>query len=310
MPVLVFHSEIDAPEPWRQVLARACPDLEFRIWPDVGPPAEVRYALVWKPPHGMLASFPKLKAILSLGAGVDALFLDATLPRTVPILRLVDAGLRGQMTEYGLYAVLYFHRDMPHYLAAQLAGRWAPLAAVPAAQRTVGVMGLGVLGADLARMLVALGFRVLGWSRNGRALDGVEVHSGEGGLREMLSRSEILVNLLPLIPQTRNILNARTFAQLPRGAAVINLARGGHLVEADLLAALDSGHLRGAMLDVFEHEPLPEGHAFWRHPKVVFTPHISAQAVTALAEGQIVENIRRMEAGEAPIGLVDPDRGY
>lgn len=310
MPVLVFHSEIDAPEPWRQVLARAYPDLEFRIWPDVGPSDDVRYALVWKPPHGMLASFANLKAILSLGAGVDALFLDATLPRKVPILRLVDAGLRGQMTEYGLYAVLHFHRDMPHYQAAQRAGRWAPLAAVPAAQRTVGIMGLGVLGADLARMLVALGFRVLGWSRSGSALDDVDVHCGEGGLREMLSRSEILVNLLPLIPQTRHILNARTFAQLPHGAAVINLARGGHLVEADLLAALDSGQLRGAMLDVFEHEPLPENHPFWRHPKVVFTPHISAQAVTALAEGQIVENIRRMEAGESPIGLVDPDRGY
>lgn len=310
MSVLVFHSEIDAPEPWRQVLARARPELDFRIWPDVGARENVRYALVWKPPHGMLASFPNLKAVLSLGAGVDALFLDPTLPRHVPILRLVDAGLRGQMTEYGLYAVLHFHRDMPHYLEAQRAGRWAPLAAVPTACRTVGVLGLGVLGADLARALVALGFQVLGWNRGGAPLEGVRVHQGEAGLQELLSRSEILVNLLPLAPATQGILNARTFAQLPRGAAVINLARGGHLVEADLLAALDSAHLRGAMLDVFEREPLPAGHPFWRHPKVFFTPHISAQAVTELAEGQIVENLRRLEAGEEPIGRVDPERGY
>lgn len=310
MSVLVFHSDIDAPEPWRQVIARAFPKLEFRLWPDVGNLADAHYALVWKPPHGMLAALPNLKAVLSLGAGVDALFLDATLPRQVPIVRLVDAGLRGQMTEYGLYAVLHFHRDMSHYQAAQQAGRWAPLAAVPAGSRTVGVMGLGVLGADLAALLVRLGFRVLGWSRSGRAVEGVTVYSGDTGLAQMLARSEILVNLLPLIPATRGILNARTFRQLPRGAAVINLARGGHLIEADLLAALDDGHLRGAMLDVFEQEPLPTGHPFWQHPKVLVTPHISAQAVTELAEGQIVENIRRIEAGEAPVGLVDPDRMY
>jgi len=310
MPSLVFHSAIDAPEPWRLTLAKAYPHLQFCIWPDVNDVRDVHYALVWKPPHGMLASLPRLKAVLSLGAGVDALFEDPDLPRHVPILRLVDAGLRGQMTEYGLYAVLHFHRDMPHYQVAQRAGRWAPLAAVPAADRTVGILGLGVLGADLARQLVGLGFKVLGWSRNGRPLPDVEVLSGDAGLRALLARSEILVNLLPLVPETVGILNAGTFAQLPAGAVVINLARGGHLVEKDLIAALDSGRLRGAMLDVFEREPLPTLHAFWQHPKVWFTPHISAQAVTALAEGQIIENIRRIEAGETPIGRVDPDRRY
>lgn len=307
---LLFYSQIDAPDAWRETLARAFPNLEFRLWPEIGVREEIRYALVWNPPHGLLASLPNLQAILSLGAGVDALLEDVSTPRHVPILRLVDAGLRGQMTEYGLYAVLHFHRDMPHYQAKQRAGAWHPLAAIPAAQRSVGVMGLGVLGGDLARALAGLGFRVLGWSKGAREVEGVRCFGGESGLREFLAGSEILVNLLPLTPDTRNILNATLFAQLPRNAVVINLARGGHLVEAELLDALDSGHLRGAMLDVFEREPLPSDHPFWAHPKLVFTPHISAQAVTQLAEGQIIDNIQRIESGEAPVGLVDVGRGY
>ncbi len=307
---LLFYSEIDAPEPWRLALARALPTLEFRPWPHIGARDEIRYALVWQPPRGLLATLPNLRAILSLGAGVDTLLHDPSLPRQVPILRLVDAGLRGQMTEYGLYAVLHFHRDMPHYQSNQRDGQWRPRAPVPAASRRVGVMGLGVLGGDLARALAALGFQVHGWSRSPHRIEGVTSFQGEHGLKDFLSRSDILVNLLPLTPRTLGILNAQTFSRLPAGAVVINLARGAHLVEEDLLAALNRGHLSGAMLDVVQHEPLAKDNPLWSHPKVVVTPHISAQAVTALAEGQVIDNIHRIERGEPPCGIVDLDQGY
>ena len=307
---LLFYSEIDSSESWRAALARALPNLEFRSWPGTGARGEIRYALVWNPPRGLLATLPNLRAILALGAGVDALLQDPSLPPRVPILRLVDAGLREQMTEYGLYAVLHFHRDMPHYQAKQRQGQWQPRPAVPAAHRRVGVMGLGVLGGDLARALAGMGFQVHGWVRSPHRIEGVTSFHGVQGLRDFLSRSDILVNLLPLTPHTSGILNAETFSRLPAGAAVINLARGAHLVEADLLAALDSGHLSGAMLDVFQHEPLAQDHPFWSHPKVFITPHVSAQTVTELAEGQVIENIRRIERGEQPLGVVDPDRGY
>lgn len=307
---LLFYSKIDAQEPWSLVLAKAFPHIEFRAWPQIGAPEDIRYALVWNPPPGLLATLPNLRAILVLGAGVDGLLQDPTLPGRVPVLRLVDAGLKDQMTEYGLYAVLHFHRDMPYYQSRQREGRWQPRAAVPAAHRRVGVMGLGVLGADLARALARMGFQVHGWSRSPRRIEGVAIFQGEQGMREFLGSSQILVNLLPLTPQTQGILNSEIFSRLPAGAAVINLARGGHLVEEDLLAALDSGHLSGAMLDVFQHEPLPRENPLWPHPKVFITPHISAQTVTELAEGQVIENIRRIERGEPPHGVVYPDRGY
>ncbi|MFN0317333.1 MAG: 2-hydroxyacid dehydrogenase [Burkholderiales bacterium] len=307
---LLFYSKTDAQEPWRLVLAKAFPHLEFRAWPQLGAPEDIRYALVWNPPPGLLATLPNLGAILVLGAGVDALLQDKSLPRHVPILRLVDAGLKDQMTEYGLYGVLHFHRDMPYYQGRQREGQWQPRAAVPATERRVGVMGLGVLGADLARALARMGFQVFGWSRSLHSIEGVTSFQGEHGLREFLAKSDILANLLPLTPQTQGILNAENFARLPAGAAVINLARGGHLVEGDLLAALDSGHLSGAMLDVFQHEPLAPGHPLWSHPKVFITPHVSAQTVTELAQGQVIENIRGIERGEPPHGVVDPDRGY
>jgi glyoxylate/hydroxypyruvate reductase A len=307
---VLFHSEIDAPEPWRLVFAKAFPQLEFRIWPEMGQRSEIRYALVWNPPRGLLASLPSLRAILCLGAGVDSLLEDTTLPRHIPIVRLVDAGLRGQMTEYGIYAVLHFHREMPHYQAMQREGVWRQRPAVPAAHRRVGVMGLGVLGGDLALALARMGFNVSGWTRSARSIPGVISYHGEEQLDSFLSRCEILANLLPLTRETRGILNAQRFSRLPRGAAIINLARGSHLVEADLLRALNTGQLSGAMLDVFEREPLPAGHPLWTHPQVVITPHVSAQAVTELAEGQIIENVRRMERGEPPIGIVDLERGY
>jgi glyoxylate/hydroxypyruvate reductase A len=308
--VLVFYSDIDDPRPWRAGLTQAIPGLDFRVWPDAGRLEDIEYALVWRPPPGMLRRLPRLKAILSLGAGVDHVFADPELPKHVPITRMVDAGLASQMSEYALYAVLHFHRSMDAYAALQRRGEWRQLPAVPAHERTVGVMGLGVLGADFARKVSALGFRVLGWSRSRKQLPGVESLHGEAGLGGFLAAAQILVNFLPLTPQTERVLDARLFGRLPRGAYLVNIARGAHLVEADLLDALASGQIAGAMLDVFGREPLPPAHPFWTHPNVIVTPHIAAQAIASLMVEQVVDNIRRIERGEVPTGLVDVERGY
>lgn len=308
--VVLFYSDIDDPRPWRAALERALPQIDFRVWPDCGHVEEIDYALVWKPPPGMLAGLPRLKAILSLGAGIDHLFLDPQLPRHLPITRMVDAGLAPQMTEYALYGVLHFHRDMGPYAEQQRSEQWRQLPAMPASRRTVGVMGLGVLGADFARKAALLGFDVQGWARTGKSIEGVRAHVGDAGLDGFLAATDILVNFLPLTAQTEGILNRALFDRLPRGAALINLARGRHVVEADLLDALDRRQLRGALLDVFVSEPLPGGHPFWRHPKVIVTPHIAGQAIAELMVEQVVDNIRRLERGETPLGLVDLARGY
>jgi glyoxylate/hydroxypyruvate reductase A len=308
--VIVFYSLSDEPGPWREALRRALPEADFRVWPEVGDPREIEYALVWKPPPGWLKQFPRLKAILSLGAGVDHLFLDPELPRGLPITRMVDAGLADQMSEYALYGVLHFHRDMGPYAQQQRRALWKQLQAVPATARTVGVMGVGVLGSDFVRKLLPLKFPVVTWSRTPHQLPGVEAFHGRDALRAFLGRSHILVNFLPLTAQTAGLLHAGTLAQLPSGACIVNLARGAHIVEADLLAALDSGHIGGALLDVFAQEPLPPQHPFWSHPKVLLTPHIGGQAIPELMVSQVVDNVRRIERGEAPFGLVDPARGY
>jgi len=307
---LLFCSDTDAPEPWREALAPELPEMEFRVWPDVGEPAHVTYALVWRPQSGLLASLPNLKAILSLGAGVDHVLLDPLLPSGVPIVRMVDAGLAAQMSEYALYGVLHFHRSMQQYADQQRRTLWHQVPAVLAQQRTVGIMGLGVLGGDFARKLVPLGFNVLGWSRTPKNLPGVTAFHGRAGLEEFLGQIEILANFLPLTPDTAGILGAPTFRQLPRGACIINIARGAHLNERELLAALDEGRLGGAMLDVFQREPLPPEHPFWHHPRVVITPHVAAQAIAELMVAQVIESIRRIERGDQPPGLVDRGRGY
>jgi glyoxylate/hydroxypyruvate reductase A len=307
---LLFYSDTDAPEPWREALALELPEVEFRIWPDVGEPARVSYALVWRPQPGLLASLPNLKAILSLAAGVDHVLLDPQLPEKVPIVRMVDAGLASQMSEYALYGVLHFHRSMQQYAEQQRRAVWRQLSAVPASRRTVGVMGLGVLGGDFVRKLVPLGFKVLGWSRTPKNLPGVTTFHGPGGLSAFLGQTEILANFLPLTSDTKGILSASTFGQLPRGACIINIARGAHLDERDLLAALDQGQVGGAMLDVFQREPLPPEHPFWHHPRAIITPHVAAQAIAELMVAQVIDNIRRIERGQRPLGLVDRRRGY
>jgi glyoxylate/hydroxypyruvate reductase A len=306
---VVFYSEGDNPKPWRNAFAAAFPNMPFHIWPDVAEIEAVRYALVWNPPPGLLGKFPNLTAVLALGAGVDGLLADPTTP-DVPIVRLLGAGLAPQMAEYALYAVLHFHRAMPEYHAQQAKSAWRPFAPVLSSQWTVGVMGTGVIGGLIATNLVALGYDVRGWSLSGTRIDGVESFAGDAQLASFLSGSRVVVNVLPLTDKTAGILGARTFMSMPTGSYVVNIGRGGHLIEGDLLAALDSGHLAGAMLDVFNEEPLPAMHPFWSHPRVVVTPHIAGLTVASEAEAQVIENVKRMERGESPVGVVDRDRGY
>lgn len=307
---ILFASSSDDPADWVPTLAAELPEAEIRIHPDVGDPAGIDYALVWKPPPGLLAGLPNLKAILSLGAGVDALLADPTLPDGVPLARLVDPGLTVGMTDYVCWRVLAAHRRAADYRAQQARAEWRQLAETLAPERRVGVMGLGVLGTDAARMLAALRFDVAGWSRSAKSIPGVACVSGEAELTGFLARTEILVCLLPLTPETAGVLDAGLFARLPRGAHVINAGRGGHLVEADLLAALDTGQVSAAALDVFHDEPLPPGHPFWRHPRITVTPHVASFTHARSAAKTVAADIRRIEAGQPPAHPVDRGRGY
>ena len=282
----------------------------FRVWPDTGAAEAIRYALVWRQAQGSLAQLPNLRAILVLGAGVDNVLNDPALVAGVPVVRLVDAGMSGPMAEYALYAVLHFQRRMADYFEQQREAIWRPRDELLAGQWPVGVMGLGVIGAAVALRIAAQGYSVAGWSQSGKAINGVKVFAGASGLKPFLANMRVLINVLPLTPQTRGILNAQTFAAMPRGSYVVNIGRGGHMVDADLNAALDSGQLAGTMVDVFEQEPLPATHSFWRHPKIIVTPHVAAPTIVSEAGAQVIENIRRLERGEPPLGVVDCKRGY
>jgi glyoxylate/hydroxypyruvate reductase A len=289
---------------------RTFPQLPFHAWPDYGPREDIRYALVWRQPRGSLAGLPNLQAVLVLGAGVDSVLSDPELPIDIPVVRLIDAGLPGPMAEYALYAILHFQRRMSDYLEQQRRSVWCPREELLARQWPVGVMGLGVIGATVARRVLAQGYPVSGWCRTPKTLDGIDVFAGAASMDEFLSHARVLVNVLPLTSQTHGILNARAFSAMPKGSYVVNIARGGHIVGADLLAALDSGQLAGAMLDVFEEEPLPPAHPFWRHPKIIVTPHVAAPTLALQAQAQVLDNIGRLERGEVPLGIVDRGKGY
>ena len=306
---MLFASSVDDPRAWGAALAAHAPELELRVWPDAGRADEIDSALVWRPEPGLLAALPALRVVFSLGAGVDHVFADDSLP-DVPVVRLVDPALTRQMVEYVVLAALHHHRRMDNYRAFQARAEWRQLAPNDAATRRVGVMGLGEIGRACAAALAGSGFAVAGWRRGAEAVPGIDCYHGVDGLGPFLARSDILVCLLPLTPETEGILGAETFARLPRGAYVVNAARGGHQDEAALLAALESGHLSGAWLDVGRTEPLPASSPLWRHPRVTLTPHIAGQVVPETAAAQVVENWRRVRAGQAPRHVVDPACGY
>jgi glyoxylate/hydroxypyruvate reductase len=307
---VAFVAPDEDPARWLEALRAALPDERFLIWPDLGDPDAIEVALVASPPAGALAQLPKLKLIQSLWMGVDGLLADPTLPRRVPLARLVDPGMVAAMGETVLAHVLDWHRHLYRYRAQQDEGVWRPLSQFMAADRTVGILGLGELGKHVAAQLLKFDFKVCGWSRRAKDVAGVQCFSGPDGLDQLLARSGALVCLLPLTAATRGILSARNLALLPEGACVINLARGAHVADRDLLAALDSGRLAHAYLDVFQVEPLPAGHPYWSHPGVSVTPHVAALTEPRTALARVVGNLERVRRGERPLDLVDPAAGY
>ncbi len=308
MALILWH-------PWSDVefmldaLRQELPGMEIRDWNDPGDKADVRYAAVWKPPKGELKTFPNLRCIFSLFAGVEHMIDDPDLP-DVPIAHLVDKLLTQGMTEYVVQHVLHFHRRRPEYDEQQRQKIWKGLSVPHASGRRVGIMGLGALGCDAARALLALNFDVDAWSRTPKSVAGVTSFHGPEGLSPFLAQSEILVCLLPLTTATAGILNRGLFAKLPMGAYLINAGRGACQVEEDIVSALASGQLAGASLDVFESEPLPQDHPFWNHPKVIVTPHNASRTDNASTAQTIAANIARIEAGETPTGLINRELGY
>jgi glyoxylate/hydroxypyruvate reductase A len=303
------------PAPWERRFRAAAPGRDIRLWPDrIGNPADVAYAAAWLPPRRAFSPFRNLRAIFSLGAGVDALLKDTELP-LVPVVRVIDPNLTRRMTEYVTLHVLMHHRRQRLYDAQQRERVWHEHAQPAAHEVHVGIMGLGVLGRDVAEVLVRLGFRVAGWSRTPHALPGVECFHGAAGLDAFLARSEILVCLLPHTPATEGILNLALLRKLRRdgalgGAFLINAGRGMLQVDADILAALDEGALAGATLDVFPTEPLPAASPLWVHPKVTITPHNSAASVPEEVVAYIARQIERFEGGESFENVIDRAGGY
>lgn len=294
-------------EPWLAGLRAALPDASVDVWQPGAAPAD--YAVVWAPPQQFLDEQPRLKALFNIGAGVDAL-LQLKLPPATRVVRLDDAGMSVQMAEYVCHAVIRHFREFDGYEADVSQGKWSFRKPHSRVDYPVGVLGLGVLGERVAQALRVFEFPVHGWSRSPKTLEGVVCHSGPDRLDGFLGQCRVLVNLLPLTPETRDILNRRTLSLLKPGGYLINVARGAHLVEADLIELLDRGQLAGATLDVFRVEPLPASHPFWQHPKIRITPHTSARTLRLESIAQIVGKITALERGEPVAGVVDPARGY
>jgi glyoxylate/hydroxypyruvate reductase A len=302
------------PEAWLERFRALAGERDVRLIPDIDDPADIHYACAWRPPVGLLASLPNLCAIFSLGAGVDHLLGDPSLP-DVPIVRIVDADLTGRMTEYVALHVLLHHRRMKFYQAQQRARVWRELADPSASEVRVGIMGLGVLGKAAAAALAPIGFQLAGWSRTPREVDGMQLFSGKDGLAPFLARTDVLVCLLPLTPDTTGLIDYELLHGLARdgtlgGPSLVNAGRGGSQVEADILRALDDGTLVGASLDVFEQEPLPADSPLWTHPRVFVTPHNAAQSDPRALTKYVLNQIERFERGLPLENVVDRKRGY
>jgi glyoxylate/hydroxypyruvate reductase len=306
---LLLTPVFTTPDEWRRLIASELPDMDVRVWPEVGDPADIEVAAVAGLPRGKLKTFPNLRLIVSLTAGVDMLIGDPELP-DVPIVRAADPGGDVMIDEFALLHVLRHHRDLPTFALAQQNCEWLRIVPKLAHERPVGVMGLGAIGLSVAQTLARHGFDVAGWVRSPREVDGVTIFHGSGQLPAFLKRSEIVVNLLPLTDETKGILNASAFAQMPKGASVINLGRGPHIAEADLMAALDSGQLAAATLDVFPTEPLAKDSPLWRHPKITVTPHVSRRIYPSNLAPRVCDAIHRLKTEQPFVHEVDRKRGY
>lgn len=303
------------PDTWAAAMRKVAPDYDIRVYPDgLGDLADICYAVCWKPPPGTLGRFANLKAIFSLGAGVDHIIKDPALP-DVPVVRFADPDMTMRMSEYVVQHVLMHHRQQRRMDRAQAAGVWEPFDQWAASAVRVGVMGLGVLGGDAARKLKMMGFKVAGWSRSRRSLEDIQCFAGEAELHPFLARTDILVCLLPLTPDTRGIINRKLIRALAKdgplgGPVIINAGRGEQQLERDILVALDAGELLAATLDVFETEPLPPDSPVWHHPRVTVTPHIAAESDPETTCRSVVNQIVRFERGLPLENVVDRGRGY
>jgi glyoxylate/hydroxypyruvate reductase A len=297
-------------QPWLDGFQAAFPEGVMEQWTPGAVPAD--YAVAWAPPQTFFDEQTSLKGVFNIGAGVDAL-MKLRIPAHVPVVRLDDAGMSVQMAEYVCHAVIRHFREFDAYEADVASGKWSYRKPRSRGEYPVGVMGLGVLGERVGKALAQFDFPVMGWSRSAKAVAGIKCFSGEVGLKDFLNATRILVCLLPLTPETENILNREALGSLLQGGYVVNVARGGHLVDEDLIALIDNGHLAGATLDVFRTEPLPAAHPFWKHPKIKVTPHTSARTLRDESIAQIAGKIRALEGGAAIdslAGVVDLKKGY
>lgn len=304
---ILYSAPGPKPGPWIDGLRAALPEAEVLEWKPGAPAAD--YAVVWSPPQQLIDEQPQLKALFNTGAGVDAL-VPLRIPPGTLLVRLDDAGMAVQMAEFVCQAVIRHFRELDVYESDMRQGRWTFRKPRERRDFPCGVMGLGVLGTRVARALQHFEFPVLGWSRTPRAIEGVRCYAGREQLDEFLAATRVLVCLVPLTPDTRDLLDRRTLGQLQPGGYLVNVARGAHVVDQDLLALLDEGHLAGATLDVFREEPLPAEHPFLRHPKLTLTPHTSAQTRRDETIAQIAGKIRALERGDSVAGVVDRGRGY
>jgi glyoxylate/hydroxypyruvate reductase A len=298
-------------EVWSNGLQKAMPEMDIKVYPDDGDVNEVEFAVVWKHPRGILKKYPNLKAILSLGAGVDHIISDPDLPEGLPIIRLVDKKLTHEMCLHALHWVLHFHSDQYLYRSQQIKRQWIQQSSIQTEERTIGIMGLGNIGRSIGELLVTQSFNVIGWGANQKSsLTDIKYYYGQDQLSDFLGRTNILINVLPLTSDTTNIITKKELSLLPKDSFIINIGRGGIINEDDLLTLLSEGHIKAAALDVFAQEPLPENNSLWNHPSVYITPHIAGQSNPSSAGQTISENIYRIQKGELPYPIYSRANGY
>ncbi|WP_423823135.1 glyoxylate/hydroxypyruvate reductase A [Salinisphaera sp. SPP-AMP-43] len=309
MTLLYWAYDDERAERWAQLFAERAPEWRFKRPSEIADADEVRFLLAWRPPKDIAQRFPNLEVIFATSAGVDQFDFDR-IPASVPIVRMHDPQIERGVVEYASFATLYLHRDIDRYQRQQRAGLWQPHRPVAAGQRRIGILGLGRLGRAIAERLRSLGFQVGAWSRSAHRIDGIDCFYGADGRNQLLADTDILINILPLTESTHSLLDSSLFARLPRGAGLINIGRGAHLVEADLIAALNDGQLRAAVIDVVGEEPPPDDHPFWQDARILMTPHIAAMTDPDTAFEVLLANLRRYQAGEPMHGVVDRGLGY